>query len=923
MNFDSDELKNVAFQFWQQGFVVVPIVFVREGDDVKKQPLVEWKKWQNEEQTLQEFESLPWDRAEGFEVLCGKPNKQGVSVGVVDFDVKRITPEAQALGRKALSLFRVTARERTQSGGEHLIFYSRKPPKTISSYHGVAALELLGESKLCVMYPSRGYSKINDNLPTVVDDLEAEFLEALRKVGVAKAKAKRELPVRPCFRKLMEKSELTHDERVALVNELEHQGYSKGEIKEVFHENKAWEPEYKREKTDYQIESVYGQYGHFTREELKQRGICFEDCPLEGYRDCRRPRDIERYFENGAFIPKLLAEELMSEYHFATMKDTDQIYVYMDGFYQPYGEVLIRQECKIRLQGEYRKNRVGEVIDYIKASTYTNRREELPNLIPLENGVLNIDTMGLKPFRPEYMFFNKLPVKYDPEATCPQIKKFLFEVAGAKEDVDILIETVAFCLYREYFIAKALMLVGGGSNGKSTFLNLVKEFMGKENVSCRSLQDLEDNRFAKADLHHKLANIYADLPDRALWRTGTFKMLTGRDLIAAERKFQQSFTFENYAKLLFSANKVPEAYDDTDAFFRRWLIVVFPNQFVNDKADPYILQKLTTPEELSGLLNLALAALQRLRKTGRFSSSKATDEIRQDYIRKSSPIAAFVMDCLAVDSDAFIVKKDLFKVFAAYCRERKIPCVTETTFFKNLPQHVAVAEVRPSVEKERVHAFKGLRYSEGVSVVSEVSRVFYTLSEKASMFEDEDKWVVERLPEAGIVRIKYSKNLDKVDRTDTKQGKTLPFTVEDILKLEHLTTNVQDKCCVCGFDGRMDWQVTLRSGEWGLLCEKCGGDLSKKLGRGEMRAVWEWEGFHAVGSMATPEKSFRKTVDALLEYVEIEKTSVISDASLTRLFDYYWTRESHERVTRRLLERGYLKPFGSGKFLIVENLEVR
>jgi hypothetical protein len=85
----------------------------------------------------------------------------------------------------------------------------------------------------------------------------------------------------------------------------------------------------------------------------------------------------------------------------------------------------------------------------------------------------------------------------------------------------------------------------------------------------------------------------------------------------------------------------------------------------------------------------------------------------------------------------------------------------------------------------------------------------------------------------------------------------------------------------------------------------------------------EWEGFHAVGPMATPEKGFRKTVDALLEYVEIEKTSVISDASLTRLFDYYWTRESHERVTRRLLERGYLKPFGSGKFLIVENPEVK
>jgi putative DNA primase/helicase len=271
------------------------------------------------------------------------------------------------------------------------------------------------------------------------------------------------------------------------------------------------------------------------------------------------------------------------------------------------------------------------------------------------------------------------------------------------------------------------MLVGGGSNGKSTWLALNKTFLGQENVSGRGLHDLEDNRFAKADLHAKLANIYADLPDRSLQRTGTFKMLTGKDLITAERKFQNPFTFVNYAKLLFSANKVPEAQDDSDAFFRRWIVIVFANTFEGDKCDPHIIEKLTTDQELSGLLNLALQGLKRLLKKGEFSHSKTTQEVKEDYIRKASPLAAFVLDCLETDSDAFIAKKELYQVFTEYCRRNSLPTVTQETFYKNLPRHATVADHRPTIQGNRPYTFKGIRFSLGVSNLSKVSRVFYTL----------------------------------------------------------------------------------------------------------------------------------------------------------------------------------------------------
>jgi putative DNA primase/helicase len=456
----------------------------------------------------------------------------------------------------------------------------------------------------------------------------------------------------------------------------------------------------------------------------------------EGYKNLSEEQQVSigEYFIDGKFIPALLAEELMQHYRFITMRDNEELYVWQNGCYRPYAETLIKEECKKRLRKEYHSSRASEVIEYIKASTFVDRREEPPNLIPLKNGVLDIDTMELKPHSPEYMFFNLLPVEYNPNAKCPNIEKFLNEVTGSKEDAKILLEFVGYCLYREYFIAKALLLAGEGSNGKSTFLNLVRAFLGKENVSSRSLQDLEENRFAKADLHHKLANICADLPDRAVWTTGTFKMLTGRDLISAERKFQHSFTFENYAKLLFSANKVPETYDDVDAFFRRWIIVVFPNKFTGENADPNILKKLTTPEELSGFLNLALAALKRLLVTGQFSYSKTIDEIREDYTHKSSPVAAFVMDCLEVDADAFIVKNDVYSVFTEYCREKHLPVLSQSAFFKKLPAYAQVSDFRPMVKDARLHAVKGIRYKASLSTMSNVSMVFYTLREKQNNY---------------------------------------------------------------------------------------------------------------------------------------------------------------------------------------------
>src|SRR5208337_5330064 len=115
---------------------------------------------------------------------------------------------------------------------------------------------------------------------------------------------------------------------------------------------------------------------------------------------------------------------------------------------------------------------------------------------------------------------------------------------------------------------KAFLLYGEGSNEKSVFLALLESFVGKANTSTESLHKLEHDKYRTAKLYGKLVNICSDIPDSKMHKTKIFKKLTsGLDLIDGENKYQDPFVFKNTAKLVFSANSLPEVKRDK-AYYR-------------------------------------------------------------------------------------------------------------------------------------------------------------------------------------------------------------------------------------------------------------------------------------------------------------------------------------------------------------------
>jgi len=426
--------------------------------------------------------------------------------------------------------------------------------------------------------------------------------------------------------------------------------------------------------------------------------------------------DVSRFFDEVDDKPRFraayVADELMKENTYLTRKSDDIVFRYQPkrGVYALYGEAHIKTQTRIKLGKHTSTSRQREVLNFVKVSTYQQIEDASPHLIVLKNGVLNIKTGKLEKFDPSLFILNALGMKYDAKADCPRFKKFLSEVVR-KEDIATIQEYIGYCLLRDYRFHKTLLLVGEGSNGKSTFLEVLRALLGNENVSNEPLQTLITNRFAVSQLYGKLANIYADLPAIALRDTGFFKMLTGNDTISGEYKFRDRFNFKNYAKLIFSCNQIPETPDNTVAFYRRWIIINFSNYFPDDdpNTDKNMLAKLTTPEELSGILNWALEGLRKLLKKEDFSEAKSVEETRAQYIAASDPVRAFVDECLEVDANGVETKDDVYNAYIRYCNERNLPTTTKNTFSMKLPQYVAVTASRTTRRGKKVASWQGCR----------------------------------------------------------------------------------------------------------------------------------------------------------------------------------------------------------------------
>jgi putative DNA primase/helicase len=390
-----------------------------------------------------------------------------------------------------------------------------------------------------------------------------------------------------------------------------------------------------------------------------------------------------RFFGEGGLIVPVLGEEIRRLGHVVPGID-GRLYRYSEGVYRADGEAFVRASVRRLLADKFKRRHTDEAMAYVRAFDPAVSDRQPDGIINVRNGLLDwrTDPPTLRPHSASVISTVQLPIDWNPEATCPRIDAFLEAVLP--DATKFMVEIIGYAMLPANPLRVAVLLLGPGRNGKTVLLLVVKALLGDANVSVVPLQVLTENRFAAAELFGKLANICGDLDARAIKQTDSFKMLVGGDPMLAERKHRDHFTFQPFALPLFSANEPPLSSDQTEAWFDRWLVVPMQRRIPESEIDPHLAAKLTTQEELEGLLVRAVAGLRRLMARGRFEIPVSVQTARLSYRERLDTVRGFVIEECKLHAEAWTQRSALYRAYRAWAKEGGRLPVSAVTFNEHL-----------------------------------------------------------------------------------------------------------------------------------------------------------------------------------------------------------------------------------------------
>lgn len=337
------------------------------------------------------------------------------------------------------------------------------------------------------------------------------------------------------------------------------------------------------------------------------------------------------------------------------------------------------------------------------------------------NGVLDLKSHILTKFedipRNEYHHI-KLNWEYNPKQKCPKFIKYLKSIMS-DDNIITLQEFIGFCLVKGYPRESFLILTGGGKNGKSTLLKILRKFFGESNVaglSISAFSNVKEDSFIFSGLRNKLVSMAGDNGTTPLSGEG-IKRLTGEDVIFVNRKFREPLNIVNKAKFITSYNEIPIILDQSDGFWRRFLFIDFKNKFhtsteyellkektIYDKIadNDFINDILNDNSEFEGMLNWALEGLDRIERQNGFTESGTTEQVKDIIKRRSNSFHAFFEDIVEVTNDLtkHVVKEHVHGAYHEYCSNNNLKPVSNQVINDTLDSKGIIHSSRKKIGDE-------------------------------------------------------------------------------------------------------------------------------------------------------------------------------------------------------------------------------
>lgn len=352
-------------------------------------------------------------------------------------------------------------------------------------------------------------------------------------------------------------------------------------------------------------------------------------------RDRDTPEEISEKRKPNQY--NVMAEELIAKYDIISYYEN---YYIFDGTYYKLitdleMERLIHYEISTDLSNAARK----EIMKFIAVKTQSNMNDfdKVWYKIACKNGVINLVTGELE--QPNKSEINTICVPHDfnPDPPySPRIDQFMKDVTGGDPiKMQFLYQIAGYALLKKNLFEKFFIMKGEGGTGKSTYTNLIRMMVGKNNCANVGLAEF-DKDYYLSTLLSKLVNIDDDVVDgKMLENTGRFKSIISGNVISTRQIYKSVLEFAPYVMVIFNCNRLPRIMDKTSGLYRRMILVELNTKVENP--DPMFLNKVTEPD-MEYFLFKAVEGIKLAIEEGRFRISYSEEALLKLFKRRQSPL---------------------------------------------------------------------------------------------------------------------------------------------------------------------------------------------------------------------------------------------------------------------------------------------
>ena len=310
---------------------------------------------------------------------------------------------------------------------------------------------------------------------------------------------------------------------------------------------------------------------------------------------------------------------------------------------------------------------------------------------------------------------NRLPVNMNIHATCDKWEAFLRDLLE-EEDIPTLQQYLGYCLIPTNKAQKMMILVGKGGEGKSVLGQVLQKLFGN-NLYTGSIQKIETDRFARANLQYKLLMIDDDLKLEALPQTNNIKTLvTLEGRTDLEKKGKQSYQGTVYCRFLcFGNGPLSALYDRTYGFYRRQLILKVKERDTNRVDNPFLVEDLE--EELEGIFLWCLAGLNELVDNQfKFTVSERTKRNMEAAMREGNNLLDFLESdgYIRFEEKAAAPSREICRAYRAWCMDNSLRPLSDRTVLNYLKENQESLNLRytthtPGCPNRSVRGFQGIQ----------------------------------------------------------------------------------------------------------------------------------------------------------------------------------------------------------------------